>query len=287
MDASELDDLETTAAEFIDRYHEAWPNLEAVFSEFAEDGVFYDITFGDYWIGPEQIVRGHGRHAAAFPDLEASVESVFLATDGTAFATEWVNLWIGEKPSETPWPAGLEVYRFAGGQVAASENWYTIDTLEGPMHNCGGCTFDLESLADAYIARWSSRNRDKIAALYSEDAVIVDSIFGIEANGIDEIERLVPVRFGAGEVTRETDKLYGTLLANNLIPPGSEAEHGDITGVGVQFGWSAGGKGTEVETLVLLYFGVSEDGAYNAHSGKLIVREEVFHNPNTLTNLTP
>ena len=94
------------------------------------------------------------------------------------------------------------------------------------------------------------------------------------------------MRFGSGEVIRETDKLHGTLLANNLISPGFEAERGDITGVGIQFGWSAGGKDTEVETLVLLYFGVSEDGSYKAHPGNLIVREEVFHNPDTLTDLT-
>jgi hypothetical protein len=244
------------------------------------------VSFGDYWIGPTQIAAGHRQMAAFMPDLEADLDSVFLATERAAFGSVWVDLWLGVKPSEAAWPAGLEVFGFDGDQVSDSEVWYTTDTLEGPMHTCGGCTVDLESLADAYITRWSSRDSDEILALYSEDAVILDSMFGVKANGTDEIERLTPVRFGSGEPVRNADKLYGTLLANRLIPPGSGAAAGDITGVGVQFTWSAGDEATEVETLVLLYFGAIEDGSYKPHPENLIVREEVFHNPNTLTGLT-
>jgi hypothetical protein len=284
---SELDVREEESVEFIERFHGLWPDVEAAFSVYAEDGLFSDISFGDYWIGPSQIVAGHQVMAAFAPAMEADLESVFLTTERAAFGSVFVNLWLGEKPAEADWPAALEVFGFDGGQVSESEIWYTTDTLEGPMHSCGGCAVDLETLADAYITRWSSRNTDEIAALYSEDALILDSMFGIKANGIDEIERLIPMRFGSGEPVREADKLYGTLLANSLIRPGSGAESGDITGVGVQFSWSAGDEAGEVETLVLLYFGEIEDGSYEAHSGNLIVREEVFHNPKTLTGLAP
>jgi hypothetical protein len=223
--------------------------------------------------------------AAFMPELEADVESLFLATERAAFGSVWVNFWLGVKPSEAAWPAGLEVFGFDGDQVSESEVWYTTDTLEGPIHSCGGCAVDLESLADAYVTRWSSRNRDEIAALYSEDAIVLDSMFGIKANGIDEIERLIPVRFGSGEVVK-ADELYGTLLNDPLIRPDSGAKAGDITGVAVQFTWPAGDETTDVETLVHLYLGAIEDGTYVPHPEGLIVREEVFHNPNTLVALT-
>jgi ketosteroid isomerase-like protein len=285
ISAAEINELAATATTFNDRQREAWPDVEAVFSVYAEDGVFYDMSFGDYWIGPEQIAAGHSQMASFFPDLEANVESLFLATERAAYDSFWVNLWMGEKPPEAAWPAGLEVFGFDGDQVAVSELWYAADTLEGPLHTCGGCTVDLESLANRYIGLWSSQNKEEIAALYAEDAVIVDSLFGIKANGIDDIEQLIPVRFGPGEPVRSQDKLYGTLLSWGFMPPDSAAAAGDVTGVAFPFTWSAGEEATEVETLVLLYLGSIEAGTFEPHSENLIVKEEIFHNPDTLSGL--
>jgi len=285
MASSELQAWETASVAFFDRSHEAYPDLDRVFAEYAADAVFYDPTFGDYFIGPEQIVRGWAQMPGAFPDLDTDIQSAFLATDGAAIVAEWVNLWLGEKPPELPWPAGLEVFRFRGDEIAESEIWYTIETLEGPMHSCAGCAVDLRSLADSYVARWSSRDAGEIAALYSEDAIVLDSMFAIEADGAVEIGELAAVRYGSGDAIARAGEPFGMLLDARLIGADSGAAAGDIVGVGVQFSWSAAKGAPTVDSLALLYFGRVNDGVYEAHPANLIVEESVFHDPTSLMAL--
>lgn len=288
LDASELDDWERTASEFFDQFYEGWPDLEARFSAFADDAVFYDPTFGDYWIGPQEIIAGWGMMPSVFPDLEAGVKSLFLSAEGAAFDVDWIDFWPGEKPSDVPWPAGLEVFSFDDTLVASEDLWYTAETLEGPMNSCGGCTNEIQATADSYVTAWSSGDTDQIAALYSADATLSDSLFGVNATGPEGIAQSRGKRFGSGEIAMTVEGVYGVALNHPLIGPGSSSSPGDITGVGVRFMWNGAGEATTVESLALVYFGSVEDGYYQADNpGNLILREEVFHNPDTLTDLIP
>jgi ketosteroid isomerase-like protein len=290
---SELEAWETTATAFFERIHQAWPDLDARFSEHADDAVFYDVTFGDYWVGPDAIIRGHEMMPVFFPDLEAPIKSVFLAANGAVFSVDWVGLWIGTKPADVPWHAGLEVFRFDGDIVTGEENWYTGETLEagleGGLSPCGGCSVEFSAMADRYAAAWSSGNPDQVAALYSDDAAFSDSMFGIAVTGADEISQSVADRFGRGGTTMSIQEAYGVTLARSLIARGSPSEAGEVAGVGVRYQWTVDTEdgSTTVESLSLLYFGSVVDGFFEPDPDGLIVTEEVFHNPGTLSNLTP
>lgn len=288
LEASELEDLEATVQAFFDRFYEGWPDLEDRYSEFADDAVFYDPSFGDYFVGPEEIIAGWRMMPGAFPDLEAATNRLFLSAENAVFDVDWIGLFLGTKPSDVPWPAGLELFRFAGGQVASQDLWYTAETLEGPMLRCGGCTAEIQSMANRYVTAWSSGEADQIASLYSAQATLADSMFGISATGPDRIAASHRERFGSGEITMNVEGVYGVSLARPLIGHETNSNRGDITGVGVHFKWTAdeGTTGT-VESLALLYFGSVENGSYEADPQNLIVREEVFHIPDTLTDLTP
>jgi len=84
-------------------------------------------------------------------------------------------------------------------------------------------------------------------------------------------------------------EVYGVTLARNLIARGSPSEAGDVAGVGVRYKWTVDTEdvSTTVESLTLFYFGSVVDGHFELTPDGLIVAEEVFHNPDTLSKLTP
>ena len=287
MAASELEEWESEAVTFFDRFYEGWPDLEARFSEFADDAVFYDPTFGDYFVGPAAMRAGWAMMPGTFPELDASVKSVFLSADGAVFSADWVGFWLGEKPDDVPWPAGLEVFGFDGNLVASQDLWYAEETLEGVPVSCGGCSADVRAAADRYVMAWSSGDPGQIAALYSDDAALRDTMFGIEASGADEIGQSVTERFGSGEGTMTIEEIYGVTVHGSLIPSGSPSNHGDVAGVGIRYQWTpdVGGTSTTMDSLVLFHFGRIEAGKFVSDHTNLIVREEVFHNPDSLMEL--
>jgi ketosteroid isomerase-like protein len=289
MESSELESWEATAVAFFDRTYEDWPDLEAKFSEYGDDAVFYDPTFGDYWVGPEAIIAGWRMMPSFFPELEGQAKSVFLSADGAVFSVDWVGFWIGKKPSDVPWPAGLEVFRFDGDAVASQDLWYTGGTLEGEVNSCGGCSAELDAMADRYAAAWSSGNTDQIAALYSDGAALSDSMFGIAVVGADEIGMSITERFGSAQATMRIQEVFGVTLDSLLIPLGSPSKRGDIAGVGIRYQWTidGGGNPTTVDSLALVYLGSVLGGFFESDPQNLIVREEIFHNPDTLASLTP
>jgi len=223
-----------------------------------------------------------------FPDFEGQAKSVFLSVESAVFSVDWVGLWIGRKPEEVPWPAGLEVFRFDEGTVGSQDLWYTGETLEGEMIECDGCSTELTATAARYAAAWSSGNTEQIAALYADDATFTDSMFGIEATGA-EISQSIAERFGSAGATMSIQEVYGVTLASSLTPLGSRSLEGDIVGVGIRYQWTvdAGGTATTVDSLALSYFGRVVDGKFETDMQHLIVREEVFHNPQNLSELTP
>jgi ketosteroid isomerase-like protein len=287
LESSQIEAWEATTVAFFDRFYETWPDLEARFSEFADDAVFFDPTFGDYWVGDGAIEAGWARMPSFFPELEGQTKAVFVSVEGAVFSVDWVGFWPGIKPEEVPWPAGLEVFRFDGDLVAGQDLWYTADTLEGGMSECGGCSTELTTMADRYVAAWSSGNAEQISSLYSEEASLSDSMFGIAAVGADEVSSSFAERFGSGAATMSIDEVFGITLGSSLTPLGSQS--GAIVGVGIRYQWAVDtttGTAT-VDSLTLAYFGGIVDYKFATDPQNLIVREEVFHNPDTLATLTP
>jgi ketosteroid isomerase-like protein len=292
LDSEALADLEAKARTHFDYIYDVYPDMDARYADFADDAVAYDPTFGDYWVSRDQIISGwDAAMPTFFPDLDAEVTTLFLSETDASYAVDWINFWLGAKPEGQPWPQGIETYRFDGDTVTGYDFLYTGDSLYA-MHvgACEetDCAVKAEGIANQYVDAWNSLNTDSIAALYATDATFSDTMFGLSASGATEIGNLLSSRFGSGEASMTVDTAYIMTVDGSLVTGDSPAAAGDIAGVGIHHTWNAESADgpAQVESLTLLRFGEVIDGKYQPHPEALVVSEELFHTPSTVSTFT-
>jgi hypothetical protein len=155
LDSAELADLESKATTYFDYIYDVYPDMDARYADFADDAVFYELTFGEYWVGRERIASDwDAAMPTFFPDMDAEVTTLFLSETDAAYAVDWINFWLGVKPEGQPWPHGIETHRFDGDTVTGYDILYTADTLHAMQVGAckeTDCGPKAEAIANQYI----------------------------------------------------------------------------------------------------------------------------------------
>lgn len=209
MSKAEIGQWKTDAIAFADRFYGAWPDADATFVEFADEAAFYDPSNGDFTIaGKSGIIEIHRDFFSYFPNIKAHRGAVYLSADGAAYRlivdTIWPP-WVPEPTNHAP-VGTFDIFRFGGGLVTGYELWFPLATLEMISSGCfapgKGGSERLRQIADRYLAAWPSEDKERIAALYRDDASFSDSMLGIQAQGPVAISELGDKRFGSeGNIT--------------------------------------------------------------------------------------
>jgi len=290
MSVDEMRQWEEDVITFRNTASGAWPDVDVVFADYADDAVFYDPGSGDYLVeGQKSIILIHRPMAAFWPDISGKAATAFVSADAAAMLVEVANLWppwVPEPPDPPP-VEFLEVYRFENDLVTAFEVWNTIETFELTGLGCfadSGCVAELEAIANQYVAAWSSGNEEKIAALYADDAVFEDTMFGLEGEGSSAIARLADERIGP----KANAKLEVLGLAAQINGPSAPTEtqpdQGGIIAVAIHYRWTATIDDDEMtgEGLTTFELGTRMKSSFEPEPDGLITREEVFHDAESL-----
>jgi hypothetical protein len=297
LSAAELTAWETAARGFADQFNADSADAEAAFANFTEDAAILDPHNGDFRIGPKpQAVSQWAAFVEEFPGYRAQTTASYLATDSAAFPTEVRGL---PPDAETLVEGGmlheLRVYRFIGDRTPTAttlELWYRLEDADAlnpdsclARRTCGN---DPRSLADRYLAAWSSGNESEIAALYSADATFVDSLLAIAGSGAVEIGGLSQQRFGVDtpRACAATDVYVQSNDGDPATSDNTDPDGGKAFGVAVAYDCSLGAGSTTrtISTLSLLLLGTrpNEDVAPQLEPHGLIVSEEVLHDAASL-----
>ncbi len=286
LPGAEVEILEHDATEFAARHIEAWPDVDTYIDDLAEDASFADPTWGDQISGRDTIAT-MWRRWESVTDYEIDVTATYLSATGAAFEETWPGLQPPMAlPPDPPVASGLTVYTFDDGKIAHSDLWYRAADNEAYGIGCfadGGCSRFREAV-DRYVSAWGSRDPDVVAELYSDDAVFVDSLLGLEAEGAGDIGDLATVRFGnIGEISIEALDLYA--WTDGQLPPTENApDRGGLIGVAIHYLVTArdGGATERQEGVTTLVLGTRAATGIDADPQGLIHREDVYHAPQSV-----
>jgi hypothetical protein len=292
MSEAEIQQLVDEAAAFADQSITAWPIVDAFVADYAEGIRGADPTHNDYCCKGRAATVDYWRQWAATSNYTIKVTGMYLSADGAAYEEAWPGLWPSDYavsvsgPRDPEGSHALDIYRFRDGDVIWSEVWYPPDENERFGFGCfavDGCPAMKETVA-RYVAAWSSRDANAVAALYSHEAVFTDSLLGLEATGADEIGDLAARRFGsAGDLSIEVLGLYAW-TDGHFPPTKATSDRGRLVGVAIHYRAETDDDGiaTVQEAITTLHLGTLHEASIDADPQGLIHHEEVYHEPATL-----
>lgn len=285
LSADQLQAMEERAQD-VARQRSAWPDVEAVTADYAEDFLFADVSAGDVRTGRSAVVQMLGMWAAV-TDYEAEVTGVFASPDGVACQEDWPGL-DGVPPGAAPWrteveppelQSGLGVVRFGDSHLVESNLWRSAEDMHGFGIGCfavDGCP-DLPATIDAYVAAWSGRDGEAIGRLYHDEARFTDSVLGLSASGDEAIAGLADQRFGpAGEVAIEVLDRY-VWTDGGGQPTQETPDRGQLVGVAIHHEARVAGATETQQALTTLQLCAWEDNRCEPDPDGLIHREDVYH----------
>ena len=293
--AQEIERLSAEADAFAEHHMGVWPDVEAFVSVYTEDITGADPSARDSDGGKQDLLT-MWTSWERLTDHTMEVVGTFISTDGAAYKEEWPGLWptdVGwpvEGPRDPAGPSYLETYVFEDGMVVAGDVWWYPKDNERFGFGCfavDGCPA-LQETVDRYIAAWTARDTDAIAALYSDDAEFIDSLLGLESAGDEDIGDLGDERFGSvGQLSIEVLDLFSWTDGYGQ-PSESDPTHGSLIGVAIHYRATAIDGGVEqvqeaVTTLELCRRYVRNLYTYTDPDPEgLIHREVVYHAPTSL-----
>lgn len=295
VSAEEIERVSAEADAFAERYMGAWPDVEAYLADVAEDVVGADPSGRDS-DGGKQAWLAMWRAWEPLTDYTIQVTGTFISTDGAAYKQFWRGLWptdVGyrvEGPRD-PGMSYFETFVFADGKVVESDVWWYPKDNERIGFGCfavDGCPA-LQQAVDRYIAAWTARDPDAIAALYANEAQFTDSLLGLEAADVESIGALADRRFGSvGGLSIEVLDLFSWTDGYGQ-PSDSDPNHGKLLGVTIHYRATLADDGVKqvqeaVTTLELGHRYVSDDlyTHVDIDPEGLIHRETVYHEPTSL-----
>ncbi len=292
MSEAEIQQLWDEATAFADQSITAWPDVDAFTANDADDIRGADPTASDYCCKGKDALYSYWQQWAEISDYTINVEGMYVSANGAAYEETWPGFWPTDfgvsvpGPRDPAGPSALEVYRFRDGQVIWGEVWYLPDDNELFGLGCfavDGCPA-LQNTVDQYVAAWSSRDPDAVAALYSDNADFTDSMLGLEVQGADAIGDLAAVRFGsAGDLNIEVLGLYA--WTDGRYPPTeTNPEQGRLVGVAIHYRASVEGNDAAgvQEAITTLHLGTLLENSFDPDPQGLIHSEDLFHEPASL-----
>lgn len=288
LTAAELKAWESDVSAFVERFNSNAHDAAAAFAAFTDDAALLDPGNGDYRIAPkDQLIRRWAEFVDASPGYSARTTARYLALDAAADQTE-----VGGAPPEmaTALTGGvlheLRVFRFAQARTPTAttlELWYLLTDSENlNPETCltrRTCGVDPRELAARYTQAWSSNDRAAIAALYSTDATLTDSLLGVQASGATAIA-------GLGSGVTATCTVVAIYVQTNDGDPvtsdNTDPDGGKAAGIAVVQRCGTGGSAQPtVDRVSILMLGTRPlaDEPIDLDPGGRIVHEEILRNP--------
>lgn len=290
----EIEQLAAEADAFAERYMAVWPDVDAYSAVYAEDITGADPSGRDS-DGGRQAWLAMWKTWERMTDYTIEVTDTFLSTDGAAYKEFWRGLW----PTDVGYPVAgeraegmsyFETFVFEDGKVVETDVWWYPKDNERGGFGCfavDGC-LALQETVDRYVAAWTERDADAIAALYADEAWFTDSLLGLEAAGAESIGALADRRFGSAEqLSIEVLDLFSWTDGYGQ-PSESDPTHGDLIGVAIHHrvmvsDGDAAQMQEAVTTLELCDRYVRNLYTYTDPDPKgLIHRETVYHESSSL-----
>jgi hypothetical protein len=292
MDDNEIRDWRDDAAAHAEQHLEAWPDVEAYVGGRAAQMWVADPTHSDIQTFDHDKAVQYWTAWAEQTDYTIDVTNMFLSVDGVAYEERWPGLW----PTDTGWevpgpkdPAGmgaLETLWFEDGLAVRGDVWYPPEENELFGFGCfavDGCPA-LQATVDHYLGAWTSRDPGMVSALYSDDAVFEDSLFGLDATGAGSIGELADIRFGAtGDLDIEVLGLYA--WTDGHFAPGPDwPDRGRLVGIAIHYQVTFENDGAQrsLESLTTLELGTLTERQIEADPDGLVHVERVYHEPSSL-----
>jgi hypothetical protein len=189
MDAGELEEIALRLLEVLDGHAAAWKSgdPDAVRGYWGDGTIHEDTGFGVLLAGDELLEMPES-FFREFPDFDWEVTEAFISADVVLDVSE---AWgVGLRGVEfSPDDPMLEIDRTEieeDGTIGRWTLYYGLNTWE----SWGGNPSRMEAaraLIEAYRAAWETGDPTVVAALYSDDAVRTDGLFGLDASGPAEI----------------------------------------------------------------------------------------------------
>jgi ketosteroid isomerase-like protein len=292
LSEAEIQQLGDEATAFADQSITAWPDVDAFVADYAEDTRGADPTHNDYCCKGRDATVDYWRQWAAASDYTIQVTGMYVSANGVAYEEALPGLWPSDYGVSVPGPRDpegshlLDIYRFRDREVIWAEAWYPPGENERFGFGCfavDGCPA-MRDTVDRYVAAWSSRDSDAVAALYSDDAVFTDSLLGFDADGADAIGDLATVRFGsAGDLGIEVLGLYAWTDGHSP-PTEADPDRGRLVGVAIHYRAEADDNGVAgvQEAITTFHLGTLHEASFDADPQGLVHYEEVYHEPATL-----
>lgn len=286
----EIQQLQENATEVADSYWGSWPDSD-VHERVADDVVFWDPADGDFTMEGKAAIAPMLRNwVAYFAAADPSVEGIMLSADAAAYryaapSVMWPP-WSAEPPDHPP-VVFWDVIGLEDTTITRYEVWLEDDSLEMLEYGCfatDGCP-KAQEIIDRYLGAWTSGESGQIAALYADDAVLTDSLLGIDVVGSDAISSLADERFGSNpDITLEVLAVYAQ--TNGHYAPTEELpEQGDVIGVALHHRVLARDTADVIlESISAFELGYRHSDSFEPHPDGLITREEVFHDSATLSS---
>ena len=285
---AEISAVQDAADDYESLRYDAWPDIRQATELWADDIVSND-PLNSEWVfeGTEILVPLYvDGMAAAFPDIDWVVGETYLATDSFVYrvASDLWPPWV-EEPDDAPPTLELDWWRFEGDEITSMSFWFADETAAAIGAGCfkgETCNPDPNTIVSSYIDAWASGDTEAIAALYATDAVLVDTMLGIDATGPDDISQQATARFGTGPYTIDTSAVY--VQTDGFY-------FGQIFGVAILY-TIVDPDGTDILSSVTLFeLGTlqpgGDAGSATLHPQGLITREEVLHLGDDLIALEP
>jgi len=186
-------EIERIASKFktiTDAKVEAWNSgdIEAIQALYTDNIVFIDTTFGDHLVGIDAVMAMAREFVSGFPLLRRKATNHFISREGSLAVYDYWGFQLG--PTEfTPDDPMLLTFLLETHDDLISywTLFYGLETMEKARLTSKEQLDRARMLLLSYCSAWSSGNPNTIAALYTNDAVRKDTIFGEFLEGSEAI----------------------------------------------------------------------------------------------------
>ena len=169
---------------------DAWESGDASTfrAAYTADAVMLDKTFGDHFVGIDQIVGIFDTMLVIAPSWTSQVTDRYIGLEEEITVDNLWNLELGGyKFTQADPLVEVDWLQTRDDRISYWTLFYTLDSLEKIYRASSGRLAQAGSLLSSYQSAWSSGDPQALSRLYAIDAVREDSLFGERQSGREAV----------------------------------------------------------------------------------------------------